>query len=184
MFFNSSLLEIIGLQGFITSIFSALFTAFYGRQWSRWLEDSHDIWAHLLHLPGNPGVRHTPHPRELHLHLDGPFGILLRPIKDRCGCGHHPVHPNVSEAVSHRSGHAAPQQALYWCLFPEHRCPQQDQLQYSLCDEDPHDHLSWHCFAGLHHLALDHRCMDSESLREVPGSVFQPWTVLHSPKHR
>lgn len=81
--------------------------AIHGGQRRRRLEDSHDLRAHLLHLSGDFGVRHPPHPGQLHLHVDGAASLFLRPFQDGRRRGYHPVHSHVSPSVPHCSRHAA-----------------------------------------------------------------------------
>lgn len=141
--------------------------AVYGRQWCRRLEDSHDIWADLLYRAGTVGVCHSPHPGSVCVHMDGAAGLHLHAVGGRRWRGHHPLHPHVPETLPNRQGHVAPQQAFHWCIVSEHRRPQQDQLQHTLCHEDSHDHMSRDCSAGVQHILLDHCCMDCARLWEV-----------------
>uniref|UniRef100_A0A8B9ZQI7 Potassium calcium-activated channel subfamily N member 1 n=1 Tax=Anas zonorhyncha TaxID=75864 RepID=A0A8B9ZQI7_9AVES len=142
--------------------------ALHGGQRRGRLAHRHDLRAHFLHRPGAAGVRHPPHPRAVPVHLDGSPRLHLRRLGGRRRRGHHPLHPHVPAALPDRARHAAAQQALHRRLLPQHRRPQQDQLQHPLRHEDPHDHLPRHRAAGLQHLLLDHRRLDRPRLREVP----------------
>lgn len=147
-------------------------SAVYGRQWCGRLEDSHDVWADLLHRAGAAGVCHPSHPGPVRLHLDSAAGLHLHAVGGRCWRGHHPLHPHVPETLPDRQGHVAPQQAVHWRFVSQHRRAQQDQLQHTLCHEDSHDHLSRNCSTGVQHILLDHCCMDCARLWEVNTGLW------------
>lgn len=72
-----------------------------------------------------------------------------------------PSQPATPRTSLVRPGRSA---ALHRRLFAEHRSPEQNKLQHSVCPQDVDDHLSGHGAARVHGLVMDHCLLDLASV--------------------
>lgn len=74
---------------------------------------------------------------------------------------------DVPQALPHLPGDVAALEALHGRVVAKHRGLESHQLQHQVCPQDPDDHLPGHGAAGLHGLPVDHRLVDTATVREV-----------------
>lgn len=81
--------------------------------------------------------------------------------------GRDAVAAHVLAAVPHLPRDAAAQQTVHGRLVALDWGPQPHRLQHAVRAQDPHDHLSRDSAARVHGLAVDHRIVDAQAVREV-----------------